>query len=115
MLPVILPIWEKLGRKNGRRWLPLGAGPMVVDYLQGKFLQDLERITTPILFLHSKKDQVTDHRYLEEYAGKIPSRKKEVKYFENGNHVLDRNPKLIVSQAEEFFDLPSNDGTKNAE
>ncbi|HEX7586514.1 MAG TPA: hypothetical protein VF390_02690 [Patescibacteria group bacterium] len=105
--PIIYPSWKHLQRIKKFRLSPIGAVTMAVDYMEGKFLENLDKITTPTLFLHSKKDSVTDYRVLEKYAELLSAAKHKTIYFDNGNHVVDNNPMLIVKQAVDFFGLES--------
>ena len=102
-LPIIDPVSRWLGK--GKRWLPLGASKMMVDYLQYEFPKDIEAITTPALLLHSKRDPVTDYRALSEFFDRLGSPRKEVYISENGNHVIDNNPQIVWEQTQRFFKL----------
>ncbi len=104
-LPVIYPVWKRFQRLKRLRLLPIGAGPIVVRYLENEFLYKLENVKTPVLFLHSKKDLVTDYHALAEFSEKISSPRKEIILSENGNHVIDYDPEFIFGQLANFFDL----------
>ncbi|GEM_PF-3243666 len=104
IFPVLYPIWRQLQKIERWRLNPLGAAPVMVDFMERRFLENLESITTPVLFLHSRRDGVTDYLALEEYLPRIASVKKEVIFFKNGNHVISYNP-LIAEEAFNFFDL----------
>jgi esterase/lipase len=103
--PIIYPVWKHLQKIKKFRLSPIGAVSMAVNYMEGKFLENLDRITTPTLFLHSKRDSVTDYRVLEKYAAMLSVTKHETIYFNNGNHVVDDNPMLIAKHAVDFFGL----------
>jgi esterase/lipase len=103
--PFIYPVWKQLQKYKKLRLLPIGAGSMVVDYLDGKFLENLNSIQIPALFLHSKKDKVTDYKALSEFVPKLSSEKKIITFFDNGNHVIDYNPELIIKNSLDFFEL----------
>lgn len=103
--PIIYPIWKHLQRIKKLRLSPIGAVAMAVDYMEGKFLKNLDKITTPTLFLHSKKDSVTDYRVLPKYTAMLSAAKHKTIYFDNGNHVVDNDPELIEKQAVDFFGL----------
>lgn len=105
--PIAYPIWKHLQKIKKLRLSPIGAVAMAVDYMERNFLENLDKITTPTLFLHSKKDSVTDYRVLEKYAAMLSAAKHKTIYFDNGNHVVDNNPMLIVKQAVDFFGLES--------
>lgn len=105
LFPAIYLFWKQLQKIQKLRLVPLGASERVIGYLEGKFLKNLKVITVPILFLHSRKDGVTDYLALEEYVPGISSKRKEIIYFENGNHVVDDNPEIIARHAIKFFGL----------
>lgn len=105
VLPFVYPLWEKFERHKTLRPVPIGAGPQVIEYLENDFLQNLEKITIPILFIHSKKDFVTDYRVLPEYLEKIGSEKKQSIISENGNHVIDHDPDMLIKHISTFFNL----------
>ena len=105
LFPAIYFFWKPLQKIQRLRLSPLGASIQMISYMEGKFLEHLEVITTPILFLHSRKDGVTDFEALDEYVPKISSEKKEIIFFPNGKHVVDDNPKTITDYAVSFFGL----------
>ncbi len=105
LLPVVYPIWKYFENFKHLRLLPIGAGPAVIQYLENEFLQKLGNIQIPILFLHSKKDLVTDYRAIPEFSKKISSTRKEIILSENGNHVIDHDPEFIFARLANFFDL----------
>lgn len=105
ILPAVYPFWKKIQRFKKLRLTPIGAGVMAVDYLENIFLQNLEKIETPTLFMHSKKDGVTDFRALPKYMKIISNAKQSVAYFDNGNHVMDDDFSLIIEQTFSFFEL----------
>lgn len=104
VLPFVYPVWKRLQCIERLRLNPLGAAEAMIGFMEGTFLKDLERVTTPVLFLHSRKDRVTDYRALEEYLPKISSTRKHRIFFENGNHVFEYNP-LTAEWALQFFGL----------
>lgn len=106
----VYPLWKRFQKKKEWRLFPIGAGNMIIEYLENDFLKNLELIKTPTLFLHSKKDRITDYLALSEFSSKI-STKYEIAFFENGNHVLDRNPELILKYALDFFGLGKEEET----
>jgi esterase/lipase len=105
LFPFIYPAWRRLQRYKKLRLIPVGAGSMVVKYLKNGFLENLESIHTPILFLHSKKDNITDYRALEKFSSIISSPKQEITYFNNGNHVINYDLESIVTHSLDFFGL----------
>jgi len=104
LMPVVYPLWRIIDeRYKNLRLPPLGAGPMVVRYLEGEFLNNLEKINAPTLFLHSKKDWVTDYRALSRFSVTLSSHYKRTIFFENGNHVVDHDPERITRYIQEFL------------
>jgi hypothetical protein len=78
IIPLIYPAWKHLQKRDRLRLSPLGAARMSVAYMQ--------------------------NRFLEEFLPKIGSAKKEILYFDNGNHVINYSP-LIIEKTLEFFNL----------
>jgi esterase/lipase len=103
--PLVYPVWKQLQKIKKLRLLPIGAGNMVVKYLQNDFIKGLDTITVPLLFLHSKKDPVTDYKAIEKFSAQISSTRKKTVFFDNGNHVINNDAESIITQALEFFDL----------
>lgn len=112
LFPFFYPVWKRMQRVKRWRLLPLGAGIMMVDYLQNSFIADLETVNTPILFMHSKNDGVTDYRAVEEFSKLISSAKKRNIFLDNGSHVIDDDPELIISHALDFFDISNIEESK---
>jgi len=103
--PLIYPAWKHLQKIKKLRLNPIGVGNAMVEYLDADFVKDLDKIKTPVLLLHSKKDRVSDFRVLPAFFEMLASEKKQMKIFDNGRHVIDENPDMIVQQALEFFGL----------
>ncbi len=104
-LPVIYPLWGLLTGMGEMRLPPIGATRMVVDYLEGEFLNNFEKVKTPILFLHSKRDRITDYQAVPEFSKKFSLVDKEIIIFENGDHVINYDPKMIILSALKFLNL----------
>lgn len=103
-LPAVYHLWNWIGKKKGMRLIPIGAGPAVYNYVKYRFVAGLEKIKTPVLFLHSKKDMITDYKAVPEFANQLSSEKKKVLITEDGAHLTDHDPNFVVDCAEEFFD-----------
>jgi esterase/lipase len=101
-IPIIKPFWLAIDRRK-RRLPPINATKMVMNYLCREFPADLEKISVPVLLLHSKKDHVTDHHVLENYFQKIGSRKKRLVFFDNGGHVINGGTKKVLELAFDFL------------
>jgi esterase/lipase len=104
IIPLIYPFWRRLQKYKRLRLSPIGAAVMSLEYMEGEFLKKLENITVPVLFLHSKKDRITDHNALREFFSVLSSPKKDMYFFDNGGHVINYSP-LIIEKALTFFDL----------
>ncbi len=101
--PIIYPLYRPLEKKKSRRMFPIGALRMAVDYMQNRFLQGLEKIETHVLFVQSKQDSVADYRVLREYASKCTNAHTEIILSENGTHVMDDNPEVVLGYIERFL------------
>ena len=95
-LPIIYPIWHIFEKIKKLRLTPIGCTRMVVNFLEGDFLKNLEKVKTPIFFLHSKKDGVADYRAVSEFTKKFVQASREVNIFENGNHAINHDIKMIL-------------------
>jgi len=85
------------------RLSPIGATPMAMDYMEKDLLENLERIQSPVLLLHSKEDLVSDYRVLPKFLEMLGSEKKKITFFENGGHVIDDDPDLVIKYIFDFF------------
>jgi esterase/lipase len=103
LLPLIYPIWKILSKIKRLRLTPIGSAKMVINYLETDFLNDFNKITTPVLFLHSKKDVVTDYRVVNEFSKKFIKARKKVMILDNGNHVINYDAEMIISGALSFL------------
>ena len=103
ILPLIIPVWKKLVKIKKLRLIPLGFGEEMVTFLEGDFIKDVEKIKTPVLFIHSKKDWVTYHKDAKKYAQKFPNKKNKFIYFDNGGHVINGNSGKVVGYILEFL------------
>jgi esterase/lipase len=102
-LPLVKPFWRIFDQRE-RRLPPIAATKMVMEYLCHQFPQNLEKITTPTLFIHSKKDKITDYRILEEYTEKLSSPQKEIIFFDNGSHVINGGTEKMLNFTFDFLD-----------
>jgi len=103
LLPLFYPIWRRLQKIKRLRLSPVGAGNAMINYMENEFLQRLDRVQTPVLFLHSKKDRVSDWTVLEENVARLTGAHTEIEYFKNGRHVIDHDPDLVVQMALDFL------------
>jgi esterase/lipase len=103
-LPLVYFVWRWLQKVKCLRLSPLGAVNTVMGYLDLDLTKNLDSIRTPVLFLHSKKDRVSDHRVLPGYLDSISSEKKKIAYFDNGDHVIGHDPDLVVKYILDYFE-----------
>jgi esterase/lipase len=99
----VYAVWRLLDKIERLKLPPIGATRMVIDFLEGKFLQNLENVKLPILFLHSKQDLITDYRAVLDYFSKVSSEHKDVILLKNGSHVIHDDPDVIIKYTEDFF------------
>jgi esterase/lipase len=104
-LPLIYLFWRPLQKIKRLRLNPLGATNTVMEYLEKGLFENLAAIKTPVLLLHSKKDPVSSYAVLPKYLSLIASEKKEIIYFDNGNHVIDHDPDLVIKDILDFFKI----------
>lgn len=102
-LPLFYFAWRRLQKIKSLRLNPIGATRAVTEYLDDELPKKLDHVKTQILFLHSKKDAVSNYKVLPKYLEMISSEKKKITYFENGNHVIDDDPDLVVRYILDFF------------
>jgi esterase/lipase len=114
LYPLIYPLWKKLQKIKSLRLMPIGAGTMVIEYIEKDFVKDLEKIKTPALLLHSKKDRVSDYRVLPHFFKRLASERKQLYFFENGRHVIDEDPQTIANCALAFLGL-NQEGPKEGD
>src|ERR1700735_5355596 len=69
--PAIHAVWKFFQPSQRRRPLPVEALPMAMDFFEGRFLKNLDKVKSPILFMHSKTDPATDYKAMLAYAKKI--------------------------------------------
>lgn len=84
--------------------MPLPAGKMVVDFLEGDFLNNLHLVRVPFLAVHSTRDHISDYRVVHDYLNKIASEKKHAIFVDKTNHVLEYNGLILIKY---FFDFVS--------
>jgi len=109
LLPLFYPAWRRLQKIKRLRLSPVGAGNVMINYMEHEFLEGLDQVQTPVLFLHSKKDRVSDWQVLPAFFAQVGSERKELEFFDNGRHVIDHDPDSISSMALEFFGLQNEE------
>jgi esterase/lipase len=105
ILPLIYPVWRHLQKIKQLRLSPIGAGNIVVEFIENDLVKNLEKIKTPTLFLHSKKDRVSDFSVLPQFCEKLSSEKKQIELFENGKHVINNEKQMIIKYTLDFLGL----------
>jgi len=103
LLPLFYPVWRRLQKIKRLRLSPVGAGNAMINYMENEFLQGLNKVQTPTLFLHSKKDRVSDWTVLEKNVDRMSGAHTEIEFFHNGRHVIDHDPDLVVKMALDFL------------
>jgi esterase/lipase len=105
LLPLILPIWNRLQKIKKLRLSPMGAANVVIEYLEVTAIKNLDYVETPVLFIHSKKDPVSDYRAIPKFFHIISSIQKKIIFFNNGDHVVNHDFNSIVKHTLDFFDI----------
>jgi esterase/lipase len=99
---VIRFIWLLLKGTNNQKILLLPSTIMVKEYLVGSFLHGFHKVQTPILFLHSRKDNITDYRAIDRFLDDFRVPKSAV-YFDDTNHVFEYDGVVILSEIIKFI------------
>jgi esterase/lipase len=103
LLPIIYPLWKVFDSIKALRLTPIGTAKMIVGYLETDFLNDFYKITTPVLLLHSQKDEVTDYKVVGEFSKKFVNAHTKVMMLGNGNHVINYDAEMIINGALSFL------------
>ncbi len=103
LYPLFNAFWKFASRVTAWRPLPIPAMKTIWHFLHGAFLQNFDRVTTPVLFLQSRKDEVVDHKAIDEYFP-VFSKAKTVKvFYGKRGHDLGYDGKLILEAITEHF------------
>lgn len=105
-VPLVKPFWRVAGKFKKLRLPPIAAAKVVLNFLREKFTTDLESITVPTLFFHSRKDGVTDFRVVQEFSDRMASPKKKIIFFDNVDHVINGHTDKVLKHIFEFLKLP---------
>ncbi len=108
LLPIINPVWNLIDKIKILRLPPIGASKTVVNFLERQCLENLDKVKTPLLFLHSCKDPIADYRAVGEYAEKILNAPKKIILFENGSHEINYDSETICENIMKFVGLTRN-------
>lgn len=103
IFPFISPVWKALKKFKRLRLRPVETGKMLLSYLEGQFLEGFDKIRTPVLFMHSRRDRLTDFKALGEYTQKFTACRKQVIVFEKVNHVINYDSQKIVENVFKFI------------
>lgn len=103
LLPAFYPVWKLFQKIKKLRLLPIGAAPMVLDYVENWFLADYENIKIPVFFIHSKQDFVADYKAVAEFSKYFKNSLLPSKILDNGNHVFNYDPETIIENSLEFL------------
>lgn len=96
LYPAFNAFWKLANRITGFRPLPVPAMRTVWRFLQGPFLENLDRVATPILFLQSRKDEVADCESVGEYVPSFSHADTDVIYYDDAGHDLGYDGRLIL-------------------
>jgi esterase/lipase len=83
----------------------LNSSKMVVSFFEKELPQNLEKVRTPILFLHSKQDSITYFSALMKNIPKFVNAKTHLVVFENKDHVINYDAKAILFSISESIDM----------
>jgi esterase/lipase len=100
----ILPFFKYFWR-NSPGMVILNSSTMVLDFFKGPLLLDLDKIKTPILFLHSKQDNITYFSALMKNIPKFVNARTHLVVFENKDHVINYDAKAILFCISESIDM----------
>lgn len=103
-LPIICFFWKFFQKIKSWRLLPLQSSKMIVNFLENDFLKNLNKVSVPILAIHSTRDYISDYRAVDKYLANISSEKKHAIYVDKINHVLEYNGLILIKY---FFDFVS--------
>ena len=103
LAPILHPMWKVVWPSQRSRPLPVEAAAMSFHFFEGRFQNNLEKITTPTLFLHSKKDPVTDRKAVFEKSKKFVNAPTKMVLSPNGGHEINYDPQLIAENFFEFY------------
>ena len=104
LAPIIHPIWKFFDKSQRLRPLPVEALPMAMRFFEGRFLENLDKVKSSILFMHGKKDPATDYKALLRYVKKFSNARTKVMLSENGDHQMGYDPVAITKDVFSFFD-----------
>lgn len=100
LIPFIKYFW-----RNSPDMVILDSSGMVIDFFKGPLLKDLDKVKTPILFLHSKQDGITYFSALIKNIPKFVNAKTHLVVFENKDHVINYDAKAILFSISESIDM----------
>ena len=103
LLPAIYPFWRIADKNKKLRLLPVGASREFLQYTDKDFLKDLEKISVPALFIHSKRDYLADYKVVPHFSSRLSSQHKKHVFTESGHHVMDNDVHAIINYAESFL------------
>lgn len=97
-----LPIARLYYRITPRKFKWVASGK-VVRYLTRDFVQDIDRVRTRVLLLHTTTDFVADRAVVDEFLNMMASTKKQVVYMKNPDHIMDCDSKIILPALSNFL------------
>lgn len=99
---LFLPIARLFHKITTRKFKWVASGK-VVRYLTREFVQDINRVRTRVLLLHSTLDFVADHEVVDEFLDMMASTKKQVVYVKNPDHIMNFDSKIIIPALSDFL------------
>jgi esterase/lipase len=106
-VPLVKPFWRVAGKFKKWRLPPIAAAKVVLNFLRKDFTSNLESVTSPTIFFHSKKDGVTDYRVVQEFSDRMANPKNKIVFFDNVGHVINGHTDKVLEHIFEFFELSS--------
>ena len=101
--PLITWLGKIVQRLNRHDMLPILASHTIVTYFEEDFPKNLEKVTTPVFFMHGEYDSVSDGSVLPQYIPRFSSEKKEMIWVSGADHVINYNVDVIVGETLAFI------------
>ncbi len=103
ILPLLRLFYKLTNRKS--KWVASGK---VVRYLTRDFIQDVDRVRTRVLLLHSTFDFVAEREVVDEFLNMMSSTDKQVVYIKDTDHVINYDSEIILPAMFDFLSLPGD-------
>jgi len=106
LAPILHPIWKFFDEAERARPLPVEALPMAMRFFEGRFLENLDRVKSSVLFMHGKKDPATHYQALLRYVPEFSNARTKVVLSEDGDHQMNYDLAAITRGVFDFLGLP---------